>query len=126
MPQNDVQVNLIVDPHAFGRQDEESEESEDGDWEGRRGREWDGSVVGGGEFDDGSRSNASGGRKKRKRPPKRRSVFAGLAMEEEWKRARAWAKKVAMFDVLGVILWGAMFIYILLGKRCPSGGFEGW
>ncbi|PFH51745.1 hypothetical protein AMATHDRAFT_112885, partial [Amanita thiersii Skay4041] len=57
---------------------------------------------------------------------KRRSVFAGLAMEQEWKHARAWAKKIMVVDVVGMVLWGAMFVFILIGKRCPSGGFAGW
>ncbi|KAJ7087891.1 hypothetical protein C8R44DRAFT_721119 [Mycena epipterygia] len=107
----DVQVNLIVDPNAFGggRQDEDEDTDEDDDETG--------SVPG--SFDPAS------ARRKRKRA-KRRSVFAGLAMEEDWKRARSWAKKITAVDVFGIILWGATFIFILIGKRCPSGGFEGW
>jgi hypothetical protein len=107
----DVQVNLIVDPNAFGRpggdDDEDTTEDEDGE----------GSVPGA--FDPAA------ARRKRKRA-KRRSVFAGLAMEEDWKRARSWAKKVTAVDVLGIILWGAVFVFILIGKRCPSGDFQGW
>lgn len=104
--QGDVQVNLIVDPEAFGRRDEESDDDDD--------EEWEGSVPG--SYDS---------RKKRKRA-RRRSVFAGLAMEEDWKRARGWAKKLAIVDSVGVALWGAVFVFILIGKRCPSGGFDGW
>ncbi|KAF5381108.1 hypothetical protein D9615_004130 [Tricholomella constricta] len=104
--QGDVQVNLIVDPEVFGRREEESDEEDDGEW---------------GESIPGSYGS---GRKKRK--PRRRSVFAGLAMEESWKRARGWAKKLAVFDVVGLILWGAAFVFVLIGKRCPSGGFDGW
>ncbi|KAG5645069.1 hypothetical protein DXG03_007159 [Asterophora parasitica] len=105
--QGDVQVNLIVDPEAFGRREEKSE---DDDYDG----EWGGSVPG---------SYATG---RKKRRPRRRSVFAGLAMEESWKRARGWTKRLAFFDVAGLLVWGTTFIYILIGKRCPSGGFEGW
>ncbi|KAJ7173995.1 hypothetical protein C8R43DRAFT_914559 [Mycena crocata] len=108
----DVQVNLIVDPNAFGggRRDDDTDSDEEDDGEG-------GSVPG--SFDPAS------ARRKRKRA-KRRSVFAGLAMEEDWKRARSWVKKITAVDVFGIILWGAMFIYILIGKRCPSGSSEGW
>ncbi|KAJ7273278.1 hypothetical protein C8J57DRAFT_1449746 [Mycena rebaudengoi] len=113
----DVQVNLIVDPNAFGgsrRGGDDDSDSDDDEFEfDAEGR----SVPG--SFDPAA------ARRKRKRA-KRRSVFAGLAMEEDWKRARAWAKKVTAVDVLGGILWGAVFIFILIGKRCPSGGFEGW
>ncbi|KAJ7510025.1 hypothetical protein B0H11DRAFT_1701845 [Mycena galericulata] len=106
----DVQVNLIVDPNAFGgRQDEDDDSDTDDDETG--------SVPG--SFDPAS------ARRKRKRA-KRRSVFAGLAMEEDWKKARSWAKKITAVDVLGIILWGATFIFILIGKRCPSGSFDGW
>ncbi|KAJ7775020.1 hypothetical protein B0H16DRAFT_1303187 [Mycena metata] len=106
----DVQVNLIVDPNAFGagRQDEDDDDTDEDE---------DGSVPG--SFDP------TAARRKRKRA-KRRSVFAGLAMEEDWKRARSWAKKIAAVDVLGIILWGAVFIIIMIGKRCPSGAFDGW
>jgi len=107
----DVQVNLIVDPNAFGagRHDEDDDTDEDEDETG--------SVPG--SFDPAS------ARRKRKRA-KRRSVFAGLAMEEDWKKARSWAKKITAVDAFGLILWGAIFIFILIGKRCPSGLFDGW
>lgn len=108
----DVQVNLIVDPHAFGggqREEEESDEEAD----------WDRSIPGG--YGDGPGSS-----RRPRRRPKRRGVFAGLAMEEDWKRARSWAKKIAFVDVAGIIVWGGVFVFILIGKRCPSGGFEGW
>jgi len=112
----DVQVNLIVDPHVFsgGRDDEDSDGEEGSDGESR---------LPGGYYGVGGNGGRGRGRGRR---PKRRSVFAGLAMEAEWKRARAWAKKMAMVDVLGLVVWGAVFIFVLLGKKCPSGGFEGW
>ncbi|KAJ6525606.1 hypothetical protein B0H19DRAFT_1042337 [Mycena capillaripes] len=105
----DVQVNLIVDPNAFGRPQDEDDDTDEDDEAG--------SVPG--SFDPAA------ARRKRKRA-KRRSVFVGLAMEEDWKRARSWAKKITAVDVLGLVLWGATFIFILIGKRCPSGGFDGW
>lgn len=110
----DVQVNLIVDPNVFsgGRDDEDSDdEASDGD-NGLPGGYY---GVGGG----------AKGRAKARRN-KRRSVFAGLAMEAEWKIARAWAKKIAFVDAVGVVVWGAVFVIVLIGKRCPSGGFDGW
>jgi hypothetical protein len=63
---------------------------------------------------------------KRRRKETREEAFAGLAMEAEWKRARAWAKKIAFADVAGVVVWGAVFVFVLIGQRCPSGGFDGW
>ncbi|KAK7020491.1 hypothetical protein R3P38DRAFT_2969778 [Favolaschia claudopus] len=104
----DVQVNLIVDPNAFGRPNDDDDDTDDDE---------EGSVPGA--FDPAA------ARRKRKRA-KRRSVFAGLAMEEDWKRARSWAKKITVVDSLGLVLWGATFIFILIGKRCPSGAFQGW
>jgi len=114
MPGGDVQVNLIVDPTVFGgrREEEESEEEE---------REWDwerGSSSMPGAYGDTAR--------RKRRRAKRRSVFAGLAMEEEWKRARKWAKQITAVDAAGTVIWGAVFVFILLGKRCPAGGFDGW
>ncbi|KAJ3567721.1 hypothetical protein NP233_g6176 [Leucocoprinus birnbaumii] len=111
----DVQVNLIVDPHVFsgGRDDEDSDEDEEGS-----------DVMPGGYYGVGGGSTA--GSKAKRRRNKRRSVFAGLAMEAEWKRARGWAKKIAFADVAGLIIWGAVFVIVLIGKRCPSGGFNGW
>lgn len=102
----DVQVNLIVDPTAFQHHDvSESEDSEGGE---------DGGV------DKGTKH------KHRKRRHKRRGVFEGFAMEEQWLAARAWLKKMTMVDVAGLLIWGATFVFVLIGKRCPSGGFGGW
>jgi hypothetical protein len=103
---SDVQVNLIVDPQAFAPPREEDSSDEEEGW-------------------------APGGydphvKRKQRKKRKRRGIFEGLAMEAEWKQARAWARKVAAMDVVGVIIWGAVFVYILIGKRCPTGGFEGW
>jgi hypothetical protein len=103
--QGNVHVNLIVDPHMFMK--EENDESED--------EEWNESIPA--TYDGGPRQN------KRAR---RRSVFAGLALEEDWKRARGFAKKLSLLDVAGLTLWSAAFLLILNGKRCPSGAFEGW
>ncbi|KAH8827010.1 hypothetical protein DL96DRAFT_1605164 [Flagelloscypha sp. PMI_526] len=121
-PPGDVQVNLIVDPTAFGNNRREEEEYSDQEYFSDNG-----SMPGA--FSSSSRSG--GGRRnpqqqRRSRPPKRRSVFAGLAMEEAWKAARARMKKVLVFDILGIILWGAVFVFLMIGKRCPSGEFEGW
>ncbi|KAG6916648.1 hypothetical protein DXG01_005934 [Tephrocybe rancida] len=103
----DVQVNLIVDPEAFGRREDGSEDDEDDE-------NWSGSVPG----------HYNPRRKRARRP--RRSVFAGLAMEEDWKRARGWAKKLTSVDVVLLVIWGIAFVLIMIGKRCPSGGFNGW
>ncbi|KAK0463918.1 uncharacterized protein EV420DRAFT_1745372 [Desarmillaria tabescens] len=102
----DVQVNLIVDPTMFRPPQEEASDSEDD------ATRWDGST--------------SSSRRKKNAKPARRSVFAGLHMEAEWRRARTWAKKVAVIDVFGLIIWSAVFVVVLLGKRCPSGDYEGW
>ena len=97
-----VHVNLIIDPHMFGK--EEDNENEDGGLPGTH--------------------NGAPGRKKQM--AQRRSVFAGLALEEDWKRARSYAKKLSALDAVGLTVWGAAFVFILIGQRCPSGGFEGW
>ncbi|KAG6854696.1 hypothetical protein C0991_002407 [Blastosporella zonata] len=104
----DVQVNLIVDPEAFGRREESSEGEEDH-------QDWIGSTPG-----------AYNGRIKRNRRPRRKSVFAGLAMEEDWKRARGWAKKLTFVDAALLFAWSSAFVFIMIGKRCPSGRFNGW
>jgi len=117
----DVQVNLIVDPNIFGGNkdeddDEEEEEEEEAMWD------WERSSVPGG----WSSSNSNAAHKKKRKRAKRRSVFVGLAMEEEWKKARSFRKKIMAFDIFGVIIWGAVFVIILLGKRCGIGEYDGW
>lgn len=57
---------------------------------------------------------------------RRRGLFEGLAMEEGWKFARKRVKTRFFFDMVLFFLWGAEFIAILLGKRCPVGQFDGW
>ena len=108
----DVQVNLIVDPHAFNfdpdHDDEDNICESDNDD--------DGGMPGG--F---SPSKPRG--KGRGSHQRRRGILAGLAMEESWRHARGWAKKLAVVDVAGVVLWGGVFVF---SKRCPSGAFSRW
>ena len=110
----DVQVNLIVDPHAFNFDPDHDDEDNIGESD----NDDDGGMPGGFSVP----KPRSGGRGRQRR----RGILAGLAMEESWRRARGWAKKLAIVDVAGVVLWGGAFVFILLGKRCPSGAFSGW
>lgn len=111
----DVQVNLIVDPTAFQPPDASESESDEEEEEAMPG--------GYGPYDN---LQQKGRRKRRNRQRRRRGVFEGLAMEEQWRTARSWAKTVAMVDVAGLVFWGAAFVFIMIGKKCPSGGFNGW
>ncbi|KAF9477532.1 hypothetical protein BDN70DRAFT_881102 [Pholiota conissans] len=111
----DVQVNLIVDPMAFQPPEASDEEDDEEDEE---------TIPGGyGPYDNHKQKER---RKRRNCQRRRRGVFEGLAMEEQWRLARTWAKKVTMVDVAGLVLWGAAFVFIMTGKKCPSGGFNGW
>lgn len=112
----DVQVNLIVDPHVFsgGHDDDDDDDSDDTDGD-----------MPGGYYGAGKNTPNTRTKRKNKRN-RRRSVFTGLAMEEEWKRARGWAKKIAFVDGAGILIWGAVFIFVMIGQRCPVGGFDGW
>ncbi|KAF5331173.1 hypothetical protein D9619_005350 [Psilocybe cf. subviscida] len=116
----DVQVNLIVDPAAFRGQEVEDSDSEDG-YDSHDGS-MPGGLGGAGYETPEQRTR----RKKRARNRRRKGIFEGMAMEEEWRAARSWAKRVAMVDAAGLVVWGAAFVFILTGKRCPSGGFNGW
>ncbi len=116
--QQSVQVNLIVDPTMFGRmfgrdaergRDEDEDEEDDGS-----------SAI------PGSYSGASGTGGQRRRTPKRRSILAGLAMEAQWKKARKVLKWGVTVDAFMMLLWGLVFVLILMGKRCPVGGYIGW
>ena len=91
----DVQVNLIVDPHAFNFDPDHDDE----DNIGESGDDDDGGMPGG--F-----SPPKPRSKGRERHQRRRGVLARLAMEESWRHARRWAKKLAVVDVAGVVLWG--------------------
>ncbi|KAI0695123.1 hypothetical protein BC835DRAFT_1273732 [Cytidiella melzeri] len=108
-----VQVNLIVNPGMFARNSREEDEEE--------------------EFSEPESTNpgaySSSGRSRGKRRGhrhKRRSVFAGLALEAQWKLARKMLKRGMLIDVTMLFAWGAEFVYILIGKRCPAGSFSGW
>ncbi|KAI1794618.1 hypothetical protein LXA43DRAFT_883513 [Ganoderma leucocontextum] len=111
-PDGNVQVNLIVDPTMFGRDPEHGHDDEEDD-------EDDGSSAVPGSYSGAS--NAA-----RRRPPRRRGIFAGLAMEEQWKKARKMLKWGVTVDVVLILVWGLEFVLILLGKRCPVGGSLGW
>ena len=111
-PGEGIQVNLIVDPGMFGgrREDEYSEEEADSESE----------YTVPGSFGGRSRE------RRRVRKARRRGVFAGLALEAQWKEARKRLKINAAVDAMMLLLWGAEFVFILWGKRCPSGQFDGW
>ena len=109
----DVQVNLIVDPGMLQGQQHDNGQGYDDDYDENSSM-------------PGSYSPYAHAPSQQRRPRPRRSIFAGLAMEEQWRAARGSLKKLAIFDVIAFILWGAEFILILIGQRCPSGGFEGW
>jgi len=105
-PGEGVQVNLIVDPSMLGggsnRRDPDDDES-----------------VSENDSEEGMNSS-------RRAPKPRRSVFQALAMEEDWRAARRLIKWHMFADVVLMLLWGAEFVYIMIGKRCPPGGFGGW
>jgi hypothetical protein len=113
-----VQVNLIVDPGMFGKDEESS-----GDEDGREGMP--------GAYDEfgsayGSSTTRSGHKKGKRKKARRRGIFAGLAMEEQWRVARSALKKLLFFDIVMGVVWASEFVYALIGRRCPAGGFEGW
>jgi hypothetical protein len=101
--QGDVQVNLIVDPTIFGSLRPDDEEN--------------------GTLDELSSSFSQSGVSGR---PKRRSIFQGLAIEEEWRAARKELKQMLFLDTVCFFLWSAEFIWILMRERCPPGSFNGW
>ncbi|KDQ12257.1 hypothetical protein BOTBODRAFT_34541 [Botryobasidium botryosum FD-172 SS1] len=96
-PGQDVHVNLIVDPAMFGGRGNPA-----GDNESERGR-----------------PNAGLG-------DGRLSAFAAIANEDAWRAARSYIKRILFVDILCMILWGGEFILIVIGKKCPAGGFNGW
>ncbi|KAH9063483.1 hypothetical protein EDB87DRAFT_192633 [Lactarius vividus] len=102
--QGNVQVNLIVDPTMFGPRDSQDDEENANP-------------------DEHLSSSSQSGPGKR---PKRRSVFEGLALEEQWKQARKDLKWMLFYDAAGLILWSVEFVWILIRERCPPGGFDGW
>lgn len=121
----DLQVNLIVDPNAFGGPDvsSSSEEEEDIDDGGMPG-----AFFSKGEGGDTGKDKDKA-RRKRKRQ-KRRSLATALALEEDWKFARGWVRKQAFIDGFAFVLWAVAFGFVMAGKRCPTGGKEqgygGW
>lgn len=101
--QGNVQVNLIVDPTMFSPAGQDDEESANFD-----------------EHFSSSSHSRSGKRQQR------RSVFEGLALEEQWKLARKDLKLMLLYDTAGLLLWSVEFVWILTREKCPPGGFNGW
>lgn len=102
--QGDVHINLIIDPRMLQQGD--NPDGLDGE-------------------DDLTSSHASTSRTQQSRA-RRRTVFEGLALEKQWERARLFLKKLFATDILCLIVWGAVFVYVLLGKKCLPGQFDGW
>jgi hypothetical protein len=101
--QGDVQVNLIVDPTMFGSLRPDDEENAN--------------------LDEQSSSYSQTGGSGR---PKRRTIFEGLAIEEEWKAARKELKQSLFLDTVCFFLWSVEFVWTLMRERCPPGSFNGW
>lgn len=49
-----------------------------------------------------------------------------LAMEHTWSLARRTLFLLTWYDVLCTVVWGVIFILVLLGPRCDSSIFGGW
>ncbi|KAI0054015.1 hypothetical protein FA95DRAFT_1480193 [Auriscalpium vulgare] len=101
-----VQVNLIVDPTMFhgGQREDPADDASAGD----------------------DLSSAGFGAAGQVRRPRRRGVFEGLALEEMWIHARKELKWSMFFDIVSLFVWGFEFVWVLIGQKCPPGGFEGW
>ncbi|KAF8478726.1 hypothetical protein DFH94DRAFT_751808 [Russula ochroleuca] len=104
--QGDVQVNLIVDPTMFGSLRPDDEENANLD-----------------ELSSSYSQTVQTGPSGR---PKRRTIFEGLAVEEEWKAARKELKQMLFLDIACFFLWSVEFIWTLIRERCPPGSFNGW
>lgn len=119
-----VQVNLIVDPNMFGGG---SGRNGGNSGKGRRSRRRRDEEDGGESDEESSLSDDPwSSPSKRRKNPQRRNVFEAIAMEEDWKAARKSLKWQFAVDVLFMVLWGAVFFYVLWGKRCPPGQYDGW
>ncbi|TFK30219.1 hypothetical protein FA15DRAFT_663606 [Coprinopsis marcescibilis] len=121
----DVQVNLIVDPNAFGLQAGEDDLSSSSD-------EGDGGTPGSvgildryNPFDSARRERERERNRTKRKRNRRKTLLASLKLEEEWRHARSWLRIVSTFDAFAFILWGVAFGFVLAGKRCPTGGSEG-
>ncbi|KAG8861990.1 hypothetical protein FRB96_002433 [Tulasnella sp. 330] len=116
-PEDGVQVNLIVDPSMFGG---------DGSGRERRSRRRRDEEEGDSDISSSSESNGFSQSKRHHQKPKRQSVFEAIALENDWKAARRTLKWQFTVDILFMLLWSCVFFYVMFGKRCPPGGFEGW
>ncbi|KAI0306622.1 hypothetical protein B0F90DRAFT_782728 [Multifurca ochricompacta] len=102
--QGNVQVNLIMDPTMFGPHLDQDD----------------------GEHTNADEHTSSFSQLGTSRRLKRRSVFEGLAIEEQWRIARKELQWTLFFDTICFILWFLEFVWILIRERCPPGGFNGW
>lgn len=58
--------------------------------------------------------------------PRQKSMFEKIALETRVRRARRRLKRIMFLDVVMALLWSGVFVWILMGERCPVGGFVGW
>lgn len=114
-PGQGVQVNLIVDPTMFG-----------GNGTGRGSRRKGGYGEEDDVDDEYQPSDEERSTTTRSNGPRRRGIYQGLQLEQDWKAARKRLKWQIFVDILLMIIWAAAAFYVLWGARCPPGGFEGW
>lgn len=101
----DVQINLIMDPRVLNYPDSLPGEN--------------GSLDSRGLISDASSPQGA-------RRTVRRSHWHGLAMERAWNMARSRLKRVIIYDALMFIIWCVEFGFVIIGPRCPIGGYLGW
>lgn len=100
----DVQVNLIVDPTMFGGAvDEDSGDDDDGD-----------------EVGDVQQQKTT-----RKRRAKRRNHVLAMKQEEAWRAARKRLKWNTVVDAVGMVVWGAVFVWVISKGKCTSKSVSG-
>lgn len=114
-PGQGVQVNLIVDPTMFG-----------GNGSGRGSRRKGGYGEEDDVDDEYQPSDEERSTVTRSNGPRRRGIYQGLQLEQDWKAARKRLKWQIFVDIFLMIIWAAAAFYVLWGARCPPGGFEGW
>lgn len=119
------QVNLVVDPRAFQAANNPSSKKKKK--KKRSSKKKAKRKLGTAEELDSSSSSSSDSSEEEEDETRRPSFVEVMAQRERRAWARKWIVRMVWFDVLMGLGWGVVFgVVMVMGKKCPVGGYAGW
>jgi len=117
------QVNLVVDPRAFQAANTPPKKKKKKEGSRKKARR----KLGTAEELDSSSSSSDSSSEEDEEETRRPSFVEVMRKRERRAWARKWIVRMVWFDVVMGLGWGVVFgVVMVMGKKCPVGGYAGW